>query len=58
MRRAIAACLRYAEKQMEPDVNISIKPHSQTGHLIALRDRRARAIARNARVAKALTLAA
>jgi DHA2 family methylenomycin A resistance protein-like MFS transporter len=58
MRRAIAACLRYAEKQMEPDVNISIKPRSQTGHLIALRDRRARAIARNARVAKALTLAA
>jgi DHA2 family methylenomycin A resistance protein-like MFS transporter len=43
---------------MEPDVNISVQPHSQTSHLIALRDERAQAVARNARLAKALTLAA
>jgi MFS transporter, DHA2 family, methylenomycin A resistance protein len=49
---------------MEPDVDIAVKPHSQTkppsqtDHLIALRNEREQAAARDARVAKALTLAA
>jgi MFS family permease len=49
---------------MEPDVNIAVKPHSQTkppsqtDHLIALRNEREQAAARDARAAKALTLAA
>ena len=43
---------------MEPNLNISIKPRNQTGPLITLRDERARAVARSARLGKALTLAA
>jgi len=49
---------------MEPDVNIAVKPRRQTkpprqtGQLIALRNERARTVARDARLAKALTLAA
>jgi len=48
----------------EPDVNIAvklhrqIKPPSQTCHLTELRNERARTVARNARLGKALTLAA
>ena len=43
---------------MEPNVNISIKPRNQTGPLITLRAERAQAVARSARLGKALTLAA
>ena len=43
---------------MEPNLNISIKPRNQTGPLITLRDERARAVARSARLGKSLTLAA
>jgi MFS transporter, DHA2 family, methylenomycin A resistance protein len=58
MQRTIAACVRYAGKRMEPNVNISIKPRNQTGPLITLRAERAQAVARSARLGKALTLAA
>ena len=40
---------------MEPNVNISIKPRNQTGPLITLRAERAQAVARSARLGKALT---
>src|SRR5215471_14735813 len=49
---------------MEPHVNVAVKPHRQTkppsqmGQLIALRNERAETVARNARLGKALTLAA
>src|SRR6516165_12620820 len=49
---------------MEPHVNVAVKPHRQTkppshmGQLIGLRNERAEPVARNARLGKALTLAA
>ena len=65
MRRTIATRIRYyREADAEPDVNIAIQPtgrakeHGRTMDLIALRDEGEPAAARNARVAKALTLAA
>ena len=65
MRRTIATRIRYyREADAEPDVNIAIQPtggakeRGRTTDPIAWRDEGEPAAARNARVAKTLTLAA
>jgi hypothetical protein len=58
MARTIASRMRYAEKEMEPNMTICSEPRRRKDSPIAPGSERASAIARGARYAKALTLAA